>query len=133
MRAFVLALVLSMSFVLMTIAAIRRSKLREQASLLWLTVSMVMVVLSATLPAHLIDHVAKLVGIAYAPDLLLLLAVLFLFVLVFQLSLSVVRLRESQTVLVQELGLLLSKGGDPGAASGPAMRHESGQSPSSTP
>ena len=46
-----------------------------------------LVFLSATLPLHILDHVAHFVGIAYPPDLILLIGVLFLVALVFQLSL----------------------------------------------
>lgn len=106
MRAFVLSLVVSLGFLGVSVGAVRRRALREQAAVLWLGVSLAMVLLSATLPAHLLDRVAHLVGIAYPPDLVLLLAVLFLVVLVFHLSLSLARLNQKHTVLVQEFGIL---------------------------
>jgi len=106
MRAFALSMILSLGFLALSVVAMRRQRLREQAALLWLFVSVVMVFVSATLPLHLLDRVAHLVGIAYPPDLVLLLAVLFLIVLVFHLSLSLDRLSTKQTALVQEIGLL---------------------------
>ena len=106
MKAFALSLVVSIGFLLLSVRAVRRRVLREQAALLWLAVSLVMVFVSATLPLHLLDRMAELVGIAYAPDLILLLAVLFLVVLVFHLSLSLARLHEKHTALVQEFGIL---------------------------
>lgn len=106
MKAIVLSLVLSVGFLVVSVVAMRRQQLREQAALLWLSVSLVMVLVSATLPFHLLDRVSHLVGIAYAPDLVLLLAVLFLMVLVFHLSLSLARLSAKQTALVQEIGLM---------------------------
>jgi hypothetical protein len=106
MRAIVLSLVLSISFLAMAMTAIRRGRLREHAAVLWLAVSLVMVLLSATLPTHLLDHAARLAGIAYPPDLILLLAVLFLVILVFHLSLAVSRLSANQTILVQEIALM---------------------------
>ena len=106
MKAIVLSLVLSVGFLVVSVVAMRRQHLREQAALLWLLVSLVMVLVSATLPTHLLDRVSHLVGIAYAPDLVLLLAVLFLMVLVFHLSLSLARLSAKQTALVQEIGLM---------------------------
>lgn len=105
MRAFALSMVLSAGFVALSVSAMRRHRLRERVALLWLGVSIAMVLLTATLPFHLLNHVARLVGIAYPPDLLLLLAVLFLFVLVFQLSLSLDRLSARQTTIAQEVGL----------------------------
>ncbi len=106
MKAIVLSLVLSVGFLVVSVVAMRRQQLREQAALLWLSVSLVMVVVSATLPIHLLDRVSHFVGIAYAPDLVLLLAVLFLMVLVFHLSLSLARLSAKQIALVQEIGLM---------------------------
>lgn len=105
MRAFVLSMVLSVGFLLVSGNAMRRKRLREQAAVLWLTVSLVMVFLSATLPLHLLDRVAHLVGIAYPPDLLLLLAVLFLLVLVFHLSVRLDQVKSQQTVIAQEFGI----------------------------
>jgi hypothetical protein len=105
-KAIVLSMVLSVGFLAVSVVAMRRQQLREQAALLWLLVSFVMVFVSATLPIHLLDRVSHLVGIAYPPDLVLLLAVLFLMVLVFHLSLSLARLSAKQTALVQEIGLM---------------------------
>lgn len=118
MRAFALSLVISLGFLWLSLRAVRRRILREQAAVLWLAVSTVMVFLSATLPLHLLDHLASLVGIAYPPDLILLLAVLFLVVLVFQLSLGLARLNAKHTALVQEFGIL--------TATPPADDHDPG-------
>ncbi len=104
----------------------RRQRLREHTALLWLLVSVVMVFVSVTLPTGLLNRVSDLVGIAYSPAFVLLLAVLFLLVLVFQLSLSVDRLSAKQTALVQEIGLLTAMSppsrdaqGEPGTADTP--------------
>jgi hypothetical protein len=106
MRAFILCMALSLAFLGMSLRAIRRRLLREQSAVLWLGVSIVMVIMSATLPIHLLDHVARLVGIAYPPDLILLLGILFLVILVFHLSISFARLHQKHTALVQEIGIL---------------------------
>lgn len=106
MRSTVLSLVVSVGFLVVSTLAIRRQHLREQAAILWLAVSLVMVLVSATLPLHLLDHFASVVGIAYPPDLILLLAVLFLVVLVFHQSLAIARLNERHKSLVQEIGIL---------------------------
>lgn len=105
MRAFVLSMLLSVGFLTLSVTAMRRGQLRERAALLWLGVSLAMVFVTATLPFHLLDRVSRLVGIDYPPDLLLLLAVLFLFVLVFHLTLSLDRVTARLTALAQEVGL----------------------------
>ncbi|HXQ44081.1 MAG TPA: DUF2304 domain-containing protein [Acidimicrobiales bacterium] len=109
MRAFVLSMAVSLGFLVVSIIAMRRHRLREQAAILWLLVSFVMVFVSATLPLNLLGHVSRFVGIDYPPDFILLLAVLFLVMLVFHLSLSLDRLSAKQTALVQEIGLLTAQ------------------------
>ena len=109
MRATILALGVSLGFFLLTLNAIRRQRLRERQALLWMGVCIMMVLLSATLPLHVLDRVSHFVGIAYPPDLILLIAVLFLVALVFQQSLALARLTAKQTVLVQEIGLLTAQ------------------------
>ncbi len=106
MRAFILSLVISLGFLGLSVRAVRRGTLRERAAVIWLLVSLAMVLLSVTLPLHLLDRFARLVGIAYPPDLVLLVAVLFLVGLVFHLSISLEALTEKHTTLVQEFGIL---------------------------
>ncbi len=106
MKAFALSTIMSVGFLTLSIIYMRRQRLREHTALLWFFVTFVMVFVSATLPTHLLDRLSLLVGIAYPPAFLLLLAVLFLMFLVFHLSLSLDRLSRKQTSLVQELGLL---------------------------
>ena len=118
MKASILSLVFSLGFLAVSVVAMRRQRLREQAALLWLLVSFAMVFVSVTLPFHLLDRVSHLVGIAYPPDLALLLAVLFLTILVFHLSLSLARLSAKQTALVQEIGLMSATTPMPGPVEG---------------
>ncbi len=101
MRLFVLALIISLSFLAFSVVAIRRHRLRDQAAVLWLLVSLVLVCCSVALPLGLLNRVARVVGIRYASDLLLVLAVILLVMLVFHLSISLAALRKTQTRLVQ--------------------------------
>lgn len=106
MKTFALSMTLSIVFLLVSIRAMRRQRLREQTALLWLGVSFTIVFLSVTLPFHLLDHVSTLLGISYGPALIFLFAVLFLTILVFHLSLALDRIRTNQIAMVQELALL---------------------------
>ncbi|MHB8439299.1 MAG: DUF2304 domain-containing protein [Acidimicrobiales bacterium] len=106
MKSFALSITLSLAFLVGSVRAMRRYRLREHTALLWMFVSIVMVVLSLALPTHLLDDVSKFVGIAYSPELILLLAILFLMGLVFYLSLSLDRVSAKQTALIQEIGLM---------------------------
>jgi hypothetical protein len=106
MRLFFLAMIISLGFLAVSIVAIRRHRLRDQAAVLWLLVSLVLLCCSLALPLGLLNRVADLVGIKYASDLLLVLAVLLLVMLVFHLSISLAAVRKTQTRLVQELAML---------------------------
>ena len=64
-----------------------------------------MLLIAATLPFHLLDWLAHLMGIAYPPDLLLLAAVLFSFVLQFHLTMALSRISEQVTKLAQMLAI----------------------------
>jgi hypothetical protein len=106
LKAFFLAMAISTGFLVLTITSIRKRRLRDQTAVLWLGVSIVMVVFSLGLPFSLLDRMSHAVGVAYGSDLLLLLAVVFLVVLVFNLSVNLAVLKEKQTVLVQEIALM---------------------------
>ena len=105
-KAFVLAMAISLGFLILSMTAIRRRRLRDQAAVLWLAVSAVMVLCSLALPFSLLDRVAHAVGVAYGSDLLLLLAVIFLVLLVFNLSVNLAALKEKQIDLVHEVALM---------------------------
>ena len=105
-KAFILAMVISLGFLILLVTAIRRRRLRDQVAVLWLAVSIVMVFCSVALPFSLLDRIAHAVGVAYGSDLLLLLAVIFLVVLVFNLSVNLASMKETQTVLVQQIALM---------------------------
>jgi hypothetical protein len=105
-KSFILAMIISLGFLTLSVAAIRRRKLRDQAAVLWMAVSLVMVLFSLALPFKVLDDLSHGIGIAYASDLLLLLAVIFLVLLVFHLSVSLASVKASLTALVQEVALL---------------------------
>jgi hypothetical protein len=106
MIATIFALAISFGFLAILVRAMRRQELREQAALFWVAIALAMIFISATLPLHLLTQAARLLGIVYPPDLLLLLAAVVLMVLVLHLSVAVVRLSDRQAKLVQQLGLL---------------------------
>ena len=106
MSSLALGISVGVAFLVLIVVAIRRRALRDQMAVLWLTVSIVMLVLGLSLPTHLLDHLAHAVGVAYGSDLVFGAAVVFLVVLVLQLSVAVARLYARTTRLAQEVGLL---------------------------
>jgi hypothetical protein len=106
MKAFILAMVISLGFLILSISAIRRRRLRDQAAVLWLGVSIAMVLFSLALPFSLLERVSHTVGVMYGSDFLLLSAVIFLVAIVFNLSVNLATLKEKQIMLVQEIALM---------------------------
>jgi hypothetical protein len=83
---------------------VRRRSLREDYALLWLGGGVALLVFS--LKKDLLDQLATMVGIAYAPSLLLLGAIVLGFLLSMHFSVALSRLAEQNKRLAQELAIL---------------------------
>jgi hypothetical protein len=83
---------------------VRRRRLLERYALLWLFSSAVLLGLSVW--RGLLEDLASLVGIFYAPSALFAVAFGFVLVLLLHFSLVISRLAEQTKVLAQRLGLL---------------------------
>lgn len=100
----IVAIVGSVAVMLFVTQLIRKRKLREEYALLWFLASLGLIVVSIW--RDLLDRTALLLGVAYAPSLLLLGAILMGFILAIHFSLSLTRLSEQNKKLAQELALL---------------------------
>ncbi|MDA3838341.1 MAG: DUF2304 domain-containing protein [Candidatus Delongbacteria bacterium] len=89
------------------IELIRRKKIKEQYSLLWLFFSAGFILLSFWRDG--IEEIAALMGIAYAPAAFLLILVMAIFLILIQFSIIISKLSETNKTLVQEIGLLKEK------------------------
>jgi len=98
------SLLTSVIAILLVIQLVRRRSLREDYALLWLGGGLVLLVFS--LKKDLLDQLAIIVGIAYAPSLLLLGAIVLGFLLSMHFSVALSRLAEQNKRLAQELALL---------------------------
>lgn len=103
-RSVVLAVLAALAAFLLVLELVRRRRLREDYSLLWLFVAAVMIVVAAW--RELLHGLAALVGIAYPPNLLFLLALLFIFGLLLYFSTVITRLTQESKRLAQEVALL---------------------------
>ena len=83
---------------------IRRRKLREEYALFWLAASLILLGLSFW--RRSLDIVARLIGVAYSPSVLLLAMIVVGFFLAMHYSISLSRLSEQNKRLAQELALL---------------------------
>lgn len=100
----VLSVLGSLFLMLFIVRLIKRKKLREEYSLLWLCFSILFVILSVFRP--LLEMFADFVGIVYAPAALLLMLVLSVFFILIQFSMVMSTLTERNKTLVQELAIL---------------------------
>ncbi len=95
---------LGLAVLVFVVNLVRTRKLQERYALLWLLAGISLVV--APLMINWLDRMAYALGFDYPPALLLLLAVIGLFLLIFQLSLTISQQAEHLKVLTQEVGLL---------------------------
>jgi hypothetical protein len=100
----ILAVVGSSAVLVAVIELIRRGRLKEKYSLLWLFAASVLLVLSMS--RGLLEYIAHLFGIFYPPSLLFLLAFLFLLLITLHFSVVVSGLSDKNKTLAQEVALL---------------------------
>ena len=99
-----LSIIGSISLTWFILGLIKQKKLKEEYSLLWLSCSLLFVLLSIFKP--LLEIFAYTVGILYAPAALLLMLVVSSFFILIQFSLVISKLSESNKNLIQEVGIL---------------------------
>jgi hypothetical protein len=100
----ILAVLGSSAVLVAVIELIRRGRLKEKYSLLWLFAGGVLLILSMS--RGLLEYIALLFGIFYPPSFLFLLAFLFLLLITLHFSVVVSGLSEKNKKLAQEVALL---------------------------
>lgn len=83
---------------------VKRKRLKEEYSLLWLGFGLVFIALAFYKP--LLDLVAGVLGIIYAPAALLLILITSIFFILIQFSVVISKLAEGNKNLIQEVGIL---------------------------
>jgi len=104
LRAQLFVVVLGLLVLLFVLNQVRRKKIREEYSLLWI-LSIAILVLSATFIKS-VEKLSHLVGIYYPPAFLFLVVILMVMVLQFHFSTVISTLREQNKNLTQDLGIL---------------------------
>jgi hypothetical protein len=99
-----LAIVGSGTVLLLVVELIRRGRLKERYSLLWLFAGGVLLILSSS--RNILEYISNRVGIYYPPSFLFLLAFLFLLLITLHFSVTISGLSEKNKRLAQELALL---------------------------
>jgi hypothetical protein len=103
-RIQIVAIVGAALLIVVLLDLVRRRRLLERYALLWLFSAFVLLALAIW--RGLLEDVAELVGVAYPPNALFLIAFGFVLVLLLHFSLAVSRLSDQTKVLAQRLALL---------------------------
>jgi hypothetical protein len=98
------AVAVSLGYLLFIARLVRRRQLREKYVMLWLAVGAATVVVSLSRGA--MDRVARALGIHYGPTILFIVAIMFLMAVVAHLSWELSRLEERTRKLAEELALM---------------------------
>lgn len=123
------AIAVSATLFLVVLELVRRRKLTEEHSFIWLAGAGGLLALSIW--RRSLDTVAALLGVYYPPMVLLLLVVFFDFVALLYFSVVISTQRRQIEQLVEDLALLTSRKSSAGEGSGaPSARDEGSGSPS---
>jgi hypothetical protein len=121
------AVAVSVVLLLAVLELVRRRRLSEDYSFLWILFSLALLVLS--LWRGLLHGVARWLGIFYPPALLLLVLIFFVFVASLYFSVVISRQREQIERLVEEHGILAAEVRDLRAAAPPPGQPEPAEPP----
>lgn len=103
-RITLLSVCMSVALLVYILEMVRRRRLREEYSILWLFGSLVILILSVKR-----DWLARLsfsAGIAYPPSFLFLVGILFILLILIHFSIAISKLHQMNKRMAQELALL---------------------------
>lgn len=101
------AIVFSVLFILFIINLVRKNKLDEKYSILWLIFSVIIFLLSIF--PNIIEKVADIFNVFYAPILLLLFGIIVLGIYIIHITIVITKQNKMLVKLTQELAILKEK------------------------
>ncbi|MFI2855930.1 DUF2304 domain-containing protein [Paenibacillus sp. JSM ZJ436] len=104
MNVYILSVMFSIVFLVMIIELVRRRRLKEQYSLLWILMGFTLFIISVNVQG--VERLASFLQIEYAPALLFLFGLLFCFVLILHLTLVITKLSAQVLRLTQEIAIM---------------------------
>lgn len=107
MSPYTYCLILSILFLVGTLYFVKKRVLDFKYSMFWVAISLVLIILS--LNKNLTEWMARAVNIYYAPTFLFVTGIVFVFFLIFYLTLVISRMQKKITILTQEIGIINSK------------------------
>ena len=120
-RIQLVALGVSLSLLLVVLELVRRRKLTEEYSFLWILCSLALVGLS--IRRDLLDTAAGWLGVYYPPTVLLMLLIMMVFIASLCFSVIVSRQRQQIERLIEETAILTAEMREQRAAQNEARRH----------
>jgi len=106
-RLAIVSLLGSAALFVFVLELVRRRRLKEKYSLLWLFTALCLLLLAVS--KGLMDRLSAMMGIYYSPSAFFLLAFIFMMLIALQFSVVISRLSERNKVLAQEMALLKLK------------------------
>ena len=106
-RVQILAIAVSVLLILLIIGLIRKRKLREEYSIIWLVAGFVLILFSIW--RDLLDRIAGVIGVYYAPAVLLLVGLFFGALAFLHLTVVISKFADQNRTLAQELALMKEK------------------------
>jgi hypothetical protein len=114
-RISILAVVASAVLLLYILEMVRRRKLREEYSILWLAGGVIMLLFS--LKKNWLEWAADAAGIFYPPSFLFLIGMFFILLILIHFSITISKLYQMNKKITQELALLKQERSSPGGPS----------------
>lgn len=99
--------IVGLVFLLAVINAVKKQKSFEKESFYWVIASIAMLVLAIN--PHIIIKISEIVSVRYPPSVLFLIAILFIFYLLFKITSQFSNFREQNKELAQEIIILKAK------------------------
>lgn len=101
------SIIFSILFIIFVVLLVRKNKLDEKYSILWIMFSIIVIVLA--LSTKILDKISSILGIYYSPAMLFLFG--FIFVIFYIIHLSVVVTKQNKSIirLTQEVAILNEK------------------------
>jgi hypothetical protein len=103
----IISILASVTIIIIVLSLIRQRRLREEYSILWLLGSLILIVFSVW--RSLLDIIADLVGVVYAPAILLLIGIFFGVVMFLHFTVVLSKQADRNKSLAQEVALLRDK------------------------
>lgn len=103
----IISIIIALALFSAVIDLIRRGLLKERYSVLWL--ASIFAIMALSVWKGLLDRIAQMVGVAYPPSLLFLVAFLFILIILLHFSVVISIFTERNKILTQEISLLKAR------------------------